>query len=66
MERKIIKNYSLSHKKFIITLIKIFNDIQEEMKKIPNFDSRNVIELTDIDENSVRKCSAEREIRKEQ
>lgn len=43
MERKIIKNDLLSHKKFLITLIKIFNEIQQELKKIPNFDSRNVI-----------------------
>lgn len=66
MERKIIKNSSLSHKKFLVILIKIFNEIQIELKKIPSFDSRDVIELTDIDENSVKKGSAEREIRKEQ
>jgi hypothetical protein len=65
MERKLVKNNALSHKKFLITLIQIFNSIQQELQKIPNFDCKSIHQLEGIDETSVQISVAEREIKKE-
>lgn len=43
MERKIIKNNEISQKPFLITLLKIYNSIQDELKKLPLFDCKHFL-----------------------
>jgi hypothetical protein len=64
MERKIIKNNEISHKPFLIVLLKIFNSIQDELKKLPTFDCRHLLELKGINESYLHKNTAERLIKK--
>lgn len=49
MERKIIKNSSIPRKRYIITLIKVFISIQNELRKITYFDHNCFLPLETID-----------------
>jgi hypothetical protein len=64
MERKIVKNNEISQKPFLLILLKIFNNIQDELKKLPAFDCQHYLELKGINESYLHKNVAERLIKK--